>query len=84
MIARPGFPLKAHPGAVRGQPPVACNPREPSLRVSQTSPYRGRPCNCQHPVFPGLGVPAYGRAMSQGRFRRSTARRCPSTPAATR
>ena len=30
MIARSGFPLEAHPGAVRGQPPAACNPRGPS------------------------------------------------------
>jgi hypothetical protein len=59
MIARSGFPAGGPSGAVRGQPPVVCNPREPELRVSQTSPYRGRSCNCQHPVFPGLDAVRY-------------------------
>jgi hypothetical protein len=52
MIARSSFPLEAHPGAVRGQPPAACNPREPAFRVSQTRHTEGAPATASTRFFP--------------------------------
>jgi hypothetical protein len=63
MIARSGFPLEAHPGAVRGQPPAACNPRGPS-RQSDTAIQRAL-----------LQLPAPGFSRSRNRPRGRVPRR---------